>query len=104
MDTSTNTQSAAEQAVLEEARKGNEERMAAVERVAVVVAERIQQDEQLKDNTKAEPRAVREAEKAGWTSPKIKRFMKQPPTETTTRNTAGNELNAPSERGGTGNG
>jgi len=104
MDTSTNTQSAAEQAVLEEARKVNEERMAAVERLAAVVAERIELDEQLKENTKAERRAVREAEKAGWTSAQIKRFMKPPRTQTTTRNTSGTELNPPVESGGIGNG
>jgi len=78
METPTNEISAAEQAVLNEARKVNDERMQAVKDLAMIVAERIDLEEQLKDNTKQERRAVRAAEKAGWTQAQIKRFMKPP--------------------------
>lgn len=93
METTNNNLSTAEQAVLDEARKVNEERMQAVKNLAVVVAQRIDLEEQLKDNTKQERRAVREAEKAGWTPAQIKRFMKPPRTQHTSRRSATKESN-----------
>lgn len=78
METPNNNLSTAEQAVLDEAHKVNEERMQAVKGLAAIVAQRIDLEEQLKDNTKQERRAIREAEKAGWTPAQIKRFMKPP--------------------------
>lgn len=71
----------AEQAVLDEARKVNEERMQAIQDLAAIVAQRIDLEERLKDNAKQERRAIREAEKAGWTPAQIKRFMKPPRTQ-----------------------
>lgn len=99
MDTATNMHSEAKKAVLEEARKVNAERMKAVEELAAVVAERIELEERLKENTKEEKRAVREAEKAGWTSAQIKRFMKPPRSQNKTRspneNVPATETNQP---------
>src|SRR5699024_7295773 len=85
METSTKNLSPAEQAVLDEARKVNEERMQAIQNLAAIVAQRIDLEERLKDNAKQERRAVREAEKAGWTPAQIKRFMKPPRTQNTTQ-------------------
>src|SRR5690625_3860234 len=81
METMNKNISTAEQAVLDEARKVNEERMQAIQDLAAIVAQRIDLEEQLKDNTKQERRAIREAEKVGWTPAQIKRFMKPPRTQ-----------------------
>ena len=67
-----------EQAVLDEARKVNEERMKAVKHLAAIVAEKHDLEEQVKDNARRERQAIKAAEKAGWTQAQIKRFMKPP--------------------------
>lgn len=81
METMNENISTAEQAVLDEARKVNEKRMQAIQDLAAIVAQRVDLEEQLKDNAKQERRAVREAEKSGWTPAQIKRFMKPPRTQ-----------------------
>lgn len=78
METPSNKLSPTEQAVLDEARKVNEERIHPIQELAAIVAQRIDLEKQLKDNTRQERRAIREAEKAGWTPAQIKRFMKPP--------------------------
>jgi len=85
-----------EQAVLDEARKVNEERMEAVQKLASIVAEKHELEEQLKDNARRERQAIKAAEKAGWTQAQVKRFMKppkkqQPKTEPQNSNTSSHE-------------
>jgi|SRR5699024_10858806 len=101
MDTTKDNLSAAEKAVLEEARKVNEERMRAIEDLAAIVAERISLEEQLKENSKEEKRAIRQAEKAGWTPAQIKRFMKPPRTQNKTRRSEDNGQTGTQELGET---
>lgn len=101
MDTTKDNLTAAEQAVLEEARKVNEERMRAIEELAAIVAERISLEEQLKENSKEEKRAIREAEKAGWTPAQIKRFMKPPRSQNKTRPSKDNGKTGTQESGDT---
>src|SRR5699024_11481208 len=67
-----------EQAVLDEARKVNEERMKAVKHLAAIVAEKHDLEEQVKDNARRERQATKAAEKAGWTQAQIKPFIKPP--------------------------
>jgi len=85
METTNTNLSPAEQAVLDEARKVNEQRMHAIQNLAAIIAQRIELEERLKDNAKQERRAVRAAEKAGWTPAQIKRFMKPPRVHRGTR-------------------
>lgn len=93
METTNQNLSPAEQAVLNEARKVNEERMQAIQDLAAIVAQRIDLEERLKENTKQERRAVRKAEKAGWTPAQIKRFMKPPSTQSRPMPSQNNEVN-----------
>lgn len=98
METPNNNLSPAEQAVLDEAHKVNEERMLVIEDLAAIVAQRIDLEERLKENTKQERRAIREAEKAGWTPAQIKRFMKPPRTQNTTQPSTSTPDTNPLER------
>jgi|SRR5699024_1627267 len=98
METTNKNLSTAEQAVLDEARKVNEERMQAIQDLAATVAQRIDLEERLKDNAKEERRAVREAEKAGWTPAQIKRFMKPPRTQHKTQRSASTPDTNPREK------
>jgi len=98
METSNKNLSPAEQAVLDEAHKVNEERMQVIQDLAAIVAQRIDLEEQLKDNTKQERRAIREAEKAGWTPAQIKRFMKPPRTQSKSQSKASaHDTNSPEQ-------
>ena len=99
METSNKSLSPAEQTVLDEARKVNEERMQAIQDLAAIVAQRIDLEDRLKENTKQERRAVREAEKAGWTPAQIKRFMKPPrPQNTSQKKQTNEQLAQPEEQ------
>lgn len=98
MTTTSENLSAAEQAVLDEAHKVNEQRMQAIKDLAAIVAQRVELEEQLKDNTKEERRAIREAEKAGWTPAQIKRFMKPPRTQSKSQSSASSPDTSPREQ------
>ncbi|WP_300345587.1 hypothetical protein [Nesterenkonia sp.] len=72
----------AQQHVLEEARRVNEERMKAVEDLAAAVARRVDLERQLSEAKKTEKRLMAAAEKAGWTRTQVSRFAKPPKTAT----------------------
>jgi len=78
MNTQAQAQRVTEQAVLEEARKVNEQRMKSVEVLARLVAGRRELEARLKENAKQQRRAIREAKKAGWTTAQIKRLVNPP--------------------------
>lgn len=87
-----------QQTVLDEARKVNEERLKSVEKLASIIAEKIELEEQQKDNARRERQAIKAAEKAGWTQAQIKRFMKPPrPTPKLHKTTPSSMSQSPSQ-------
>lgn len=77
MEQRRENQTDAEQAVLDEASKVNEERMDAVQRLASSVARRVELERQVSEAVKEEKRLATAAEKAGWTAAQVKRFAKK---------------------------
>lgn len=69
---------AAQQQVLEEARKVNEERLKAVEDLAAAVAFRVDLERQLHEAKKEEKRLMNAAEKQGWTRAQVNKFARAP--------------------------
>lgn len=76
MNTSAETVDSAQQAVLDEAAKVNDERMQAVHDLAAGVSQRVQLEAELAEAEKEEKRLIAAAEKAGWTAAQVKRFIK----------------------------
>lgn len=65
--------------------------MTAVQDLTVIVAEKLELEQQMKENNQREKQATETAEKAGWTQAQIKRFMKPPRPKTTTQKSAQKE-------------
>lgn len=78
---------AAQQHVLDEAEKVNQERMAAVEDLAKAVARRVDLEHELNEAKKEEKRLMVTAERQGWTRAQVTRFAK-PPKATARKNSA----------------
>lgn len=72
----------AQQHVMDEAARVNEERMAAVEELAKAVALRVDLEHELNEAKKEEKRLMVAAEKQGWTRAQVNRFAKPPKTST----------------------
>lgn len=68
----------AQQHVMDEAQKVNEERMAAVEKLALAVARRVDLEHALSEAKKDEKRLMVAAEKQGWTRAQVTKFAKPP--------------------------
>ncbi|MBO0596958.1 hypothetical protein I2485_07030 [Nesterenkonia sp. E16_7] len=68
----------AQQHVMDEAQRVNEERMAAVEDLAKAVARRVDLEHELAEAKKEEKRLMAAAERQGWTRAQVNRFAKPP--------------------------
>lgn len=68
----------AQQQVLDEARKVNEQRLKAVEELAAAVAFRVEVERQLHEAKKEEKRLMNAAEKQGWTRAQVNKFARAP--------------------------
>lgn len=78
---------AAQQQVLEEARKVNEERLKAVEDLAAAVAFRVDLERQVHEAKKEEKRLMNAAEKQGWTRAQVNKFARAPKSTRRTQST-----------------
>ncbi|GAA1162883.1 hypothetical protein [Nesterenkonia sandarakina] len=83
----------AQQHVLDEAEKVNQERMAAVQDLAVAVARRVELEHELSEAKKEEKRLMVAAERQGWTRAQVARFSK-PPKSNTRKNSASSRSDA----------
>lgn len=70
----------AQQQVLDEARKVNDERLKAVEELAAAVAHRVDLEKQVHEAKKEEKRLMTIAEKHGWTRAQVNKFSRAPKT------------------------
>lgn len=68
----------AQQQVLDEARKVNDERLKAVEELAAAVAFRVDLEKQVHEAKKEEKRLMTAAEKQGWTRAQVNKFARAP--------------------------
>lgn len=68
----------AQQQVLDEARKVNDERLKAVEELAAAVAYRVDLEKQVHEAKKEEKRLMNVAEKHGWTRAQVNKFARAP--------------------------
>lgn len=68
----------AQQQVLDEARKVNDERLKAVEELAAAVAFRVDLERQVHEAKKEEKRLMTAAEKQGWTRAQVNKFARAP--------------------------
>lgn len=69
---------AAQQQVLDEARKVNDQRLKAVEELATAVAFRVDLERQVHEAKKEEKRLMTAAEKQGWTRAQVNKFARAP--------------------------
>lgn len=80
----------AQQQVLDEARKVNDERLKAVEDLAAAVAFRVDLEKQVHEAKKEEKRLMTAAEKQGWTRAQVNKFARTPkPTKRAHPQTSG---------------
>ncbi|GAA1677513.1 hypothetical protein GCM10010977_28950 [Citricoccus zhacaiensis] len=76
---------------IDQARKLNDQRLAAAQDIAVAVQARVDAEQALKDAQAAERKAFKDAERKGWTKPELDKLRPAKRRRTTTSSTSGDQ-------------
>lgn len=78
---------------IDQARKLNDQRLAAVQDIASAVQARVDAEQALKDAQAAERKAFKDAERKGWTKAELDKLRPSKRRRTTLKDTAGTNAN-----------
>lgn len=84
---------------IDQARKLNDQRLAAVQDIAAAVQARVDAEQALKDAQAAERKAFKDAERKGWTKTELDRLRPAASRRRAKRSTAGSDTSAAQQTG-----